>query len=96
MEWVSNWWSRSNRFFLLLGGIMIWICLSSGCGEREVFLDSAELKLIDSLYAGERKIWRDQLADSCLQLRADHLGALVDSIKNQRLIEVREMIRAYE
>jgi len=88
----------SNRSGVGLGIIILamYALTGSSCGPRDVFLDSVELKLIDSLYTEERKIWQVRLADSCHFLREQHYHNLVDSIREERLFEVREMIKRYE
>lgn len=88
----------SNKSGVSLGIFILALSTLTGssCGPRDVFLDSAELKLIDSLYSEERKIWELRLADSCQFLREQHFPNLVDSIQEERLFEVREMIKRYE
>ena len=89
-----NFWSINIgvRLKLAIAGMV----LCASCGPRDVFLDSAELKLIDSLYVEERKLWQLRLSDSCTYLRDLHFENLIDSLIEERLFEVREMIKNYE
>lgn len=89
-----NYWSINMGMRLQLVIAVMVVCTS--CGQRDVFLDSGELKLIDSLYVEDRKIWQMRLSDSCIYLRDLHFENLIDSLIEERLFEVREMIKSYE
>ncbi len=71
------------------------IALLSGCGEGDVVLTSNELRLADSLFLVSRNEWTTKLEDSCNSLREVRLHEWADSIKNQRLSEINEMLKQH-
>lgn len=75
--------------------IILAIALLSGCGEGEVVLTSDDLRLADSLFLVSRNEWTIKLEDSCNSLREVRLHEWTDSIKNQRLSEINEMLKQH-
>lgn len=71
------------------------LALFSGCGEGEVVLTSDDLRLADSLFLVSRNEWTIKLEDSCNSLREVRLREWTDSIKNQRLSEINEMLKQH-
>ena len=90
------WLSRLSTYIRMV----IWLTALSGiissCGPREVFLQQEELRMIDSTFVAQRKIWTEYLADSCEEYRTVHFNDLVDSLIAERLVEVKQLLNEYE
>ncbi len=81
------------RMTLYLLVAVLFLC---SCGPKEIFLQTEELKRIDSLFITSRKEWTLQLADSCEAYREVHFQPIVDSLMEARMAEIRQILELNE
>ncbi len=72
--------------------ILLGLFLLSSCIKPEVRMTRDQLNIIDSLFLAERKIWVDQLEDSCALMRNTYFDIWVDSMKSNRLRDIEKML----
>ncbi len=69
--------------------------LCSRC-QQEVQLTRDELRALDSIYLVRRNDLSVIVNDSCVAYRAVVMNQLVDSIMQQRLLEIRNLLQGHE
>lgn len=78
------------RYFLVL--MVICFC-STSCMDQEVRLEPDELGLIDSLYLDQRGVMIIQFEDTCGKYHDLYFEKWVDSLMNERLTKIKEMMQ---
>ncbi|NND34771.1 MAG: hypothetical protein HKN76_19455 [Saprospiraceae bacterium] len=82
-----------NRVLFFL---IILILSATACGPANVQLSRADLRLVDSLFLASRNEWSEKLKDSCTVVKEQNFDFWVDSIKEERLKEIKIMLNRHE